>query len=188
MLQSSIGKGMAINTNTLIKTAILCCLVWLAYANSLHGPFEFDDWHVIPENPSVRGPSDIPRFFTDVSAFSILPGNRDYRPLFLTSMALSWWVGNGSTWPFHVVSITLHMGCVLLVFFVLRRLLATSKASAEVFSKEEAGWAGFLGAALFAVHPLATEAVTYISSQSIPMAAFFYLLAFTMFILNGRLV
>jgi tetratricopeptide (TPR) repeat protein len=173
---------MAIKTNTLVKTAILCCLVWLAYANSLHGPFEFDDWHVIPENPSVRGPSDVPRFFTDVSTFSILPGNRDYRPLFLTSMALSWWVGNGSTWPFHVVSITLHMGCVLLVFFVLRRLLATSKASAEFFSEEEAGWAGFLGAALFAVHPLATEAVSYISSQSVPMAAFFYLLAFILFL------
>ena len=173
---------MAIKANTLVKTAILCCLVWLAYANTLHGPFEFDDWHVIPENPSVRGPSDVPRFFTDVSTFSILPGNRDYRPLFLTSMALSWWVGNGSTWPFHVVSITLHMGCVLLVFFVLRRLLATSKASAEVFSEEEAGWAGFLGAALFAVHPLATEAVTYISSQSVPMAAFFYLLAFMLFL------
>ena len=162
---------------TLIKTTILCCLVWLAYANSVHGPFAFDDWHVIPQNPSVRGPSDIPRFFTDVSAFSILSNNpnepNNYRPLFLTSMALSWWVGSGSPVPFHVVGITLHTGCVLLVFFILRRMLMTSEASAESFDEKEAGWVGFLGAALFAVHPLATEAVAYISSQSLPMAGFF---------------
>jgi tetratricopeptide (TPR) repeat protein len=176
------GGGLIIKTNTLFKSVLLCLLVWMAYSNSLHGPFTFDDWHVISQNPSVRGPSDIPRFFTDISTFSILPGNRDYRPLFLTSMALSWWIGDGSTLPFHIVSVSLHMGCVLLIFFVLRRMLMTAKTSVPKVGRQEAEWTGFLAASLFAVHPLATEAVAYISSQSIPMAAFFYLLAFMLFL------
>jgi len=65
-------------------------IVWLLYANSLQVPFHFDDWHVIPENPAVRGPADIPSFFTDVSTFSVVPGTRDYRPVFLSAMALAY--------------------------------------------------------------------------------------------------
>jgi len=104
----------------LLRLVLLAALVWGVYWNSLNNPFHFDDFHVIPENPAVRGISDIPSFFLDPTTFSILPGNRDYRPIFLTSMALSWWAGGGSTLPFHLVSVTIHMGNVLLLFFIFR--------------------------------------------------------------------
>jgi hypothetical protein len=56
--------------HSFLKLTLLAALVWLVYWGSLHGPFAFDDWHVIPQNPSVRGPSDIPSFFKDPGASS----------------------------------------------------------------------------------------------------------------------
>ena len=119
---------MSMETNprrrTLIRGVLLAVLAWVAYGSSLNSPFLFDDWHVIPENPGVRGPANIPSFFVDASKFSVLEGNRDYRPLFLTSMALCWWLGDGATLPFHLVSVTLHMGSVLLLFLICLRLFS----------------------------------------------------------------
>lgn len=167
--------------HSFLKLAFLATLVWLVWWGSFHNPFTFDDWHVIPQNPSVRGPSDIPSFFTDPSTFSLLVGNRDYRPVFLTSMALCWWVGGGSTLPFHVVSVFLHMSNVLLLFLILRRSFASGRDRPAAFVAPHAEWAALLAATLFAVHPLASESINYISSQSVPLAAMFYLLSFYLF-------
>ena len=164
-----------------LKVAFLAALVWMLYWGSLHGPFTFDDWHVIPANPSVRGPSDIPSFFQDPATFSVLVGNRDYRPVFLTSMALCWSAGGGSTFPFHVVSVFLHMSNVLLLFFILRRCFASGRDRPGARAIPHGEWAALLAATLFAAHPLASESINYISSQSVPLTAVFYLLSFYLF-------
>ncbi len=169
-------------TQTILKVCLLAVMVWGVYWNSFHNPFNFDDWHVIRQNPAVRGPEDIPSFFVDLSTFSLLPGNQDYRPLFLTSMALAWWVGGGTTLPFHLVSVTLHMGNVLLLFFLCRRLGAKESDPKGGLSSTENDWAAFLSAALFALHPLASESINYISSQAVPLAVFFYLLSLYCFL------
>jgi len=181
---SSLAGALAgTRTETLLQALTLVVLVWAVYGNGLQGPFTFDDWHVIPQNPAVRGPADIPSFFVDTTAFSILTGNRDYRPLFLSSMALCWWAGGGETLPFHLVCVTIHMGNVLLLFFVLRLLFSRWLDPVGGLSERGRRWGAFVGAALFAVHPLASESVNYISSQSVPMAALFYLAAFLLFLL-----
>ncbi|MEM7249917.1 MAG: tetratricopeptide repeat protein [Pseudomonadota bacterium] len=169
-------------SSTWLHVAILIAAVWLAYANSLTVPFEFDDWHVVTENPEIRSLSDIPEFFFDVSKFSILPGNRDYRPLFLTSMAVSWWLGDGSVVPFHIVSVLLHTINVLLVYAIARHLFVAHSAAK---GKLPIG-AALVAALIFGLHPLATEAIVYISSQSVPLAAAFYLTAFYAFLAAGR--
>lgn len=166
----------------ILQLGLLAVLVWGVYANSLHNPFHFDDFHVISDNPAVRGISDIPSFFVDPTTFSILPGNRDYRPVFLTSMALSWWSGGGSTLPFHLVSVTIHMGNVFLLFFIFRWFFFIEGGPGKSFSRSQKEWAVTAGAGIFALHPLATEPVNYISSQSVLLAAFFYLLSFHLFL------
>jgi tetratricopeptide (TPR) repeat protein len=176
-------KELAASTlRTAVQILLLAVAVGAVYSNALHGPFEFDDWHVIPQNPSVRGPANIPSFFTDPSTFSLLPGNRDYRPIFLSSMALCWWIGKGSTFPFHVVSIALHLACVILLFLVLRWMLRFGDDPLVARRTSRKDWAAFAAALLYAVHPLATEPVDYISSQSVLWVGFFYLLSFLLFL------
>ncbi|MHC5114391.1 MAG: tetratricopeptide repeat protein [Planctomycetota bacterium] len=156
----------------------LVALVVAVYANSVRAPFQFDDWHVISDNPAIRDLGAIPSYFADIDRFSILPGNRDYRPVFLTAMAVAWWLGDGSSAPFHVISIALHAANVLLLLAIFRRVLADG----DPRRRRAATWAAALGAALFAAHPLATESIVYVSSQSVALAAFFYLLSFWLFL------
>jgi tetratricopeptide (TPR) repeat protein len=159
--------------------------VWAVYANSLDNPFHFDDWHVVAQNADVHDPRNIPRFFTDASVFSMLETNRDYRPLFLTSMSLCWWLGRGSTLPFHLASVALHTLSVLLAYGVMRRLLVEHGAPCGITTAREHEWTAFWGAALFALHPLATEPVNYISSQSELWVAALGLLSFGLFLAPG---
>ncbi len=164
------------------KAVLLAGAVWLVYSGSLGGPFVFDDQHVIVLNPAVRGPADVPRIFADATAFSTRPANRDYRPVFLTAMALCWWAGDGSTLPFHLVSVALHAANALLFFLVFRRMAARERDAPGRPGPEDRDRAAFLAAGLFAVHPLLTEAVNYVSSQSILWAGCFYLSSFYLFL------
>lgn len=160
----------------------LAALAVLVYAGSLDGPFVFDDWHVVEDNPAVHGLAHVPRFFTDLTAFSLLPGNRDYRPLFLSAMAFCWWLGGGSTVPFHALSIALHAAVTLLAFIAFRRTFALAGRLRGDPTGLDPRSGAFAAAALFAVHPLASQAVLYVSAQSELWAACFSLLSFVAFL------
>ncbi len=166
----------------LLLSALLLAAVAAVYSGSLHAPFDFDDWHVIEKNPAVHDPANVPSFFTDLSTFSLLPDNRDYRPVFLTSMALAWWAGGGDPLPFHVTAVALHGAVVLLLLSVFSVLFSSERDPAGGLPPRQARSAAFLGALLFAVHPLASEAVIYVSSQSILWAGLFELLALRLFL------
>jgi tetratricopeptide (TPR) repeat protein len=153
----------------------------LVYLRSINNPFEFDDWHVVPQNPAVHHLENIPAFFTDTEYFSILPANRDYRPIFLTSMAIAWNLGNGAMWPFHAVSITTHALSAVWVLLILRVLFRRVAKDPDA-GDEHWEWGAFAGALLFAVHPLASESVVYISAQSVALTGFFYLLSFLLLV------
>ena len=144
--------------------ALLLGVPFLVYWNSLGIPFHYDDFHSIVENPHLRDPGNIPRFFVDASMFSSNPASAMYRPLLLTSFALNHVVSGYAVWSYHLVSVALHLGCVCLVFLVGEMLLGDRAAAA-------------LGALIFGVHPINTEAVNYISSRSEVLAGLLLLLA-----------
>jgi len=52
--------------------------------------------------------------------------------------------------------------------------------------REKAKWMALFGSLLFAVHPIQTEAVTYIITRTELLATFFYLAAFLLFIKGAR--
>jgi protein O-mannosyl-transferase len=141
---------------TIVLTALLC------YANSFPGNFHYDDLHSIVENPSIRSPANIPLFFVDPSLFSGEDGQGMYRPMLLTTYVLNHTLGGYDPWGFHLFNLLLHAACSLLVWGI----------STKFFKDPPTG---LFCALLFAVHPLATEPVNYISSRSESLAAFFYL-------------
>ena len=83
--------------------------------------------------------------------------------------------------PFHIVSITLYAANVLLLFLLCRRLFSRRSDPEYGLSGSNADWAALCSAALFALHPLASESVNYLSSQSVPLAACLYLTGFYLF-------
>ena len=150
---------------------VLVCL--LCYGNSLDGSFHYDDFHSIVENAGIRSTANIPAFFVDPGLFSADASKRMYRPLLLCTYALNYAVGEYETRGYHLVNLFLHAACCLLVWALAGHLLVDRRPA-------------LLAALLFAVHPLATEPVNYISSRSELLMACFFLLACLAYLRFGR--
>jgi tetratricopeptide (TPR) repeat protein len=71
---------------------------------------------------------------------------------------------------FHAANLLLHMGCGLVVFAILRRLVAN-------------GWAAWAGALLFAVHPVQVESVAWVTGMKDVFSAFWALVAIWQYLL-----
>ncbi len=137
----------------------------LVYSNSLSNPFQYDDFHSIADNPHIRSLANVPQFFSDPTLFSEIPESAMYRPLLLSTFAFNYAISGRKTWSYHLVNVVIHGLCGLLVFVLGRALLNETKPA-------------LIGALLFGVHPVNSEAVNYISSRSEILAALFFLLAF----------
>lgn len=138
-------------------------LACLAYANSFDASFQFDDDHVIQFNPGIRG---LHAFWQHL-AFQM------NRPLLFLSFTLNYMVGGLDPTGYHVVNLALHLANAALVA-ILSMVVLTGGCGIDPGEARRGAW---LAAALFAVHPAATEAVTYISSRSSLLVTTAYLIS-----------
>ena len=120
----------------------------------------------------MRTLENVALFFAEPGLFSGDPDKPMYRPLLLITYALNYAAGEYGVWGYHLVNLGLHAICSLLVWVLGVRLLGRRRE-------------GFFCGLLFAVHPLASEPVNYISSRSESLAACFYLATF-LFYLKGE--
>ncbi|HIL09502.1 MAG TPA: hypothetical protein EYG11_12445 [Candidatus Latescibacteria bacterium] len=141
-------------------SALLIAIAVLGtYANSLDNGFQYDDRHSIVENHHLRSLDNVAHYFTHPEYFSRDADKAMYRPLLLVTFALNYAWGQYEVGSYHLVNIALHLGCALLVWGLLRRL-------------QQPPCMSLFGALFFAVHPIASEPVNYISSRSELLAAF----------------
>lgn len=137
---------------------VLLAAVALAYLNCLDNAFQYDDKHAIVANPHLASAREIPAFFWHPEYFSADPEKAMYRPLLLVSLALNHAWSGEQTYSYHLVNLALHGLCAVLVWALLGQLGRPPGTA-------------LAAALLFALHPLATEPVNYISSRSELLAA-----------------
>ncbi len=148
----------------------------LAYHNSLHGPLVLDDSLAITNNPSIRSLWPLGPVFSPPAECTVAG-----RPVANLTFALNYAVGGTGVWGYHAVNLGLHALSALLLFGVVRRtflLLGSHASPASVTTRRVAMQAlplAALAAALWAVHPLLSAAVSYISQRTELLMAFFYL-------------
>jgi hypothetical protein len=135
---------------------MLGALAVIAYLPSLAGPFHFDDFNVIVDYPTVHTWGV---FFANAGA--------GVRAVLKASYVLNWTL-DPSPLGFHIVNIGLHALNTVLLFFIGRNLIPDNVRNYSVSPAP-------LAALLFALHPMQTEAVTYISGRSSSLMAAFYL-------------
>ena len=157
----------------LLGLACIFALTVLVYAGSLDNAFQYDDIHSIVENPHIRSLANIPAFFYQPELFSADPRNAMYRPLVLVSYALNHALSGDSVWSYHLLNLGIHLGTSGLLYALVCQLGGT-------------GVQALLAGLLFALHPLGSEPVNYISSRSESLCAFFFLLAFLAYLRGGR--
>lgn len=149
--------------------ALLAAVIATAYANALHGPFVFDDWHTLEQNPHLRSLANVPRFFVDPDTTTVLRENKDLRPLLVTTFALNWAISGPDTWSWHATSLLFHWLACVLLYRVVRDHLWLGDAGPPV---------GAAAALIVALHPLNSEPANYLSSRSALLTAVCYLGAF----------
>jgi hypothetical protein len=130
----------------------------LVYVNALHNPFIYDDYHTVQTNESLVGPADVvrdaPVWLRGVLLYDVK------RPIVNASYALDRSLWGPRPTGFHATNIAIHVVNVVLLF-TLASLLTEGTP--------------FVAAALFAVHPMMTEAVGYVSGRSELLCATFVL-------------
>jgi tetratricopeptide (TPR) repeat protein len=133
---------------------LLAAAVVLCYASSLWYPLQFDDFGAIVGDPASES----------LSGWLAALG-RTRRPLLKLSFVVSGWAPG--TWGFHLLNVAVHV--------LNAWLVAALFSAAATRGPPAAGAPGSAGAlvagALFAVHPLHTEAVTYVSGRSASLVA-----------------
>ncbi len=147
--------------------------VVFALAGALANGFVYDDGLQILENPFVLNPALWSRIFTG-SVMSFQGSHMDfYRPLQIFAYWLVYRVAGPNPSAFHLLNLLLYAATVWLIFRLGRELLENHLAA-------------FVGATLWALHPLHVEAVAWISALPDVGCGFFYLLAFLLFLRADR--
>jgi tetratricopeptide (TPR) repeat protein len=151
------------------RLAVAMALVAITtYWNSLSTPFLFDDFASIRDNPTIRQlwpisvPLSPPNHGESVSG----------RPIVNLSLAANYALGGLDVRGYHLWNIVVHVLCALLVFGIIHRTLLRFKPD---LVKVRTALATSI-ALIWMVHPLQTEAVTYVIGRTESMMALFYLL------------
>ncbi len=140
----------------------------IVYSDSFHGPFIFDD---IPSISHTVGKQAWP-------VWHVLIG---LRPVAQATLVLNHYIGGYNETGYHVVNLCIHILATLALFGVIRRTLTLTSFHGR-FDEKAATSLAFAVALVWAIHPLQTQAVTYVIQRLELLMGLFYLLTLYCFI------
>jgi tetratricopeptide (TPR) repeat protein len=149
-------------TLTVAVLAGLLLLTVAVYARGMNGSLQFDDLHTVQFSHSIR---HLANFFTASSILDAIHGKRVLTDL---TFAIDYWAAGPAPLSFHLTNLAIHLATTLLVFFFTRQILTLSGAGSRDLLAVAV-------TAVFALHPLQTQAVIYISQRAESLASAFYL-------------
>jgi tetratricopeptide (TPR) repeat protein len=160
----------------LLPVLLVAALAALVYLPALDAPFQFDDRGYIVENPALRAPGLLLSPGAEIS-----PGLPENVAVSLRTRALAY-LGFALNYRLHgldprgyrITSVAMHAASAMLIYALIA-LVMRSPAVRFSPAARDPRWAALAGAALFALHPLQTGAVVYISQRFAVQAALLYL-------------
>src|SRR3974390_3136997 len=135
---------------------LLGLLVLLAYLPALLGQFLWDDDSNVTKRAPLRSLAGLWRIWFEPGA------TQQYYPLTHTSFWLDYHLWGLNPFGYHVENVLLHALSAMLLWLILRRLAVRG---------------AWLGAALFALHPVCVESVAWITERKNTLSGFFFLAA-----------
>lgn len=149
--------------------SLIAALILVAYRNVYSVPFLFDDFAAIVENPHIHQIWP-PTWLTATKPQTPLTG----RPIAALTFALNWKLAGGNPTSYHAVSVAIHSICAWLLFRIVELMLLS--VYGESRSTNHVLAVSALIAGLWALHPIQSEAVTYITQRTELLMTLFYLL------------
>ena len=139
------------------------------YFNSLSNDFAYDDYSTIVENQYLKDLTNYFSSFFNRSYFRIAGAEASYRPITTLSYFLIYATCQLNPFCYHLASLLVHIGNVLLIYLLMNLIQKNTTAS-------------ILAALFFACHPALTEAVNCIDFNDDPLATLFFLLSLIFYI------
>ncbi|MBI5676376.1 MAG: tetratricopeptide repeat protein [Nitrospirae bacterium] len=158
--------------NPILHVSLIILLGLLAYSNTFHAPFTFDDIDNIVENNRVKDISHIHSFFTDIEGQAIMA-----RPLTAATFAINYYFGKLDTTGYHIFNLALHIANGILLYFLIKITAGYLNYSDD----KKIGLIALFSSLIFIAHPIQTESVIYIVTRSALLSTFFFLLGVILF-------
>jgi protein O-mannosyl-transferase len=181
-MQEAVSNDQADNTskidfwlNSRLQALIIFALSFVLYANTLTHQFCQDDAIVITDNKyTVEGFAGIPDilrydtfygFFKEAGKANLVAGGR-YRPFTLVQFAIEYQFFGKNPFVGHLFNVLwFGLTCVLLYFVLLKLLHFKHQKQPKNSSDYTIHFIAFAAAAIFAAHPIHTEAVANIKGR-----------------------
>jgi len=158
-----------INRSTLFYVVTIALLGFAVYANSFASEFVWDDEHLIENNEAIKSFSHVPEIFTQDIWGGLEDKGNSYRPFQMVTYMIDHAIWKLKPFGYHLTNTILHIAAALALFW-LATLLFNNKLLACI------------AAAFYVVHPVHTEAVSYIAGRADPLALLLMLLSFIFYI------
>jgi tetratricopeptide (TPR) repeat protein len=166
------GRGHSYGAWLLVLLAVPVIFI---YADTLTSPFIFDDRNNIEENPHIR----ISQITLKGLATAAFDSPLQKRPVAYISFALNYYLHGYNVVGFRLLNIIIHVISGILLYFFIQ---ATFRTPALQSDDTHAKWISFFAAAIWLVHPLQTQSVSYIVQRMNSLAAMFYILSFLLYV------
>lgn len=168
--QAAEAPAAAVSRKTrLIFAALILILVLVAYSSAFSNDFIWDDEFLIRDNIAIRSFGNIAKIFKTYLAASSGNLNNFYRPIQELSYMIDMAVWKNNPFGYHLTNVLLHAIAALCVYLLSMRILGNASAA-------------FITAALFGIHPINTEAVTYVAGRADSLYLLFFLASFILFL------
>ncbi len=159
----------------IVPALLLTGLILLAYQEAPLNDFHFDDELNITRHSPVRMDS----LSLENLKLAATQGFMPTRPLPNVSFAIDWWRSQGQAASFQWTNICLHIFTAMCLTGFIGIVLSRTTGHEKTLTVMLA----FAAAALWALHPIQVQAVTYIVQRMTIMATLFSLLSMSAFVL-----
>src|SRR5256714_14988021 len=162
-----------------LRCVLLAGISIIIHSPALQGQRIWDDAYLAHDNPFIKSPILIPESFRHYLFLDSLSAH--YRPVQNISYIFDYFFWNTDEFGFHLTNVLLHAGSGIVLYFLLRQIFVSLFFGGVPLCirdrvQTRIPWlstSAFLVALLWAVHPVHSAAVDYISGRADSLAFFF---------------
>lgn len=155
--------GATTRTRLILGVVVLVLCITTLYVPSYSGEFIFDDVDHVVNDTSVR---------------ALMPPRETWlntrRPVVKLTIALQYQLHGLDVRGFHIFNVAAHCATALLLLFLIFHTLRLTPLR-EHFDERRAAWLSLTTVLLWSIHPLQTQAVSYIIQRAEVLVSFFIL-------------
>jgi tetratricopeptide (TPR) repeat protein len=163
---------------------LLSLMLFSAYSNTFSSPPALDDFHSFVDAPQLQVKTWSPGTLKSMS--QTVFGWSRWIPL----LTFSWdiWYGGGELFYLHLTNFCIHLSCLLAIFFLVYEITKCTRIHDSTKEPVPHIWVlAFWVAGLWALHPLQTNAVTYLVQRMASLMTLFYVLAIANYVAGRSL-